>query len=72
MSDTKELQEGISDLVKLMAILVKRERTQGSLILEMGEIGISPSKIASLIGTSQNTVNVTLSKHKKAKKHGKQ
>jgi hypothetical protein len=68
MNDQKDTNEGINDLVKLIAILVKRDRSQTSLIVEMGEVGISSAKIANLLGTSPNTVSVTLSKYKKNKK----
>lgn len=68
MSDLKTTNESLQDLVKLFAIMVKRDRTQSSLIAEMGEVGISPTKIAALLGTSANTVNVTLSKIRSTKK----
>ncbi|HEV7424673.1 MAG TPA: hypothetical protein VGO21_05835 [Candidatus Paceibacterota bacterium] len=68
MSESKDINENISDLVKLVAVLVKRESSQGSLIIELGEVGMSPTKIATLLNTSANVVNVTLSKNKRKKK----
>lgn len=53
---TQELKE----IAQLLAILVKRGTLQSSVIQEMGTVGMPPKRIAELLGTSQNTVNVAL------------
>jgi DNA-directed RNA polymerase specialized sigma24 family protein len=47
---------------------VKSNRTQGELILLLDSVGCGPSETASLLGTTSNTVNVTLSKAKREKR----
>lgn len=57
----------IEELVRLMAIdLRMRTQSQGEAILELHKAGFGPSRIAELLGTTANTVNVTIAK-KRAK-----
>ena len=56
----------IEELVRLMAIdLRQRSQNQGEAILELNKAGFGPSRIAELLGTTANTVNVTIQKAKK-------
>jgi DNA-directed RNA polymerase specialized sigma24 family protein len=56
----------IEELVRLMAIeLRQRSHSQGEAILELSKAGFGPSRIAELLGTTPNTVNVTIQKAKK-------
>jgi DNA-directed RNA polymerase specialized sigma24 family protein len=64
MPDTQEFKE----IAQLLAILVKRDTLQSTVIKEMGEVGMSPKRIAELLGTSTNTVNVALHHARKNKK----
>lgn len=65
----KEFIEIQKEIAGLLAILVKRDRTQSVLISEMGSVGFSPKRIADLLKTSPNTVSVALhSLRKKNKK----
>lgn len=61
---SKELEE----IAQLLAILVKRGILQSTVIKEMGDVGMSPKRIAELLGTSTNTVNVALHHARKNKK----
>jgi DNA-directed RNA polymerase specialized sigma24 family protein len=55
------------ELVRLKVIeLRQRLGSQTEAIIELREAGFGPSRIADLLGTSSNTVNVTLQKAKKA------
>jgi len=61
---TQELKE----VAMLLAILVRRGNTQSTVIQEMDSVGMSPKRIAELLGTSGNTVNVALHHARKGKK----
>ena len=73
MSDsniTKQLAELIElqkEANALAAIFLKKETLQSTLIEEMGKVSISPRRIAILLNTTPNTVNVALSKSRKKK-----
>lgn len=53
---TQELKE----IAQLLAVLVRRGTLQSTVIQELGSTGMPPKRIAELLGTSQNTVNVAL------------
>jgi hypothetical protein len=58
--------EPIEELVRLMAIDLRlRLSSQSEVIQELNRAGFGPSRIAELIGTTPNTVNVTIQKAKK-------
>lgn len=58
--------EGCDEVARLLAILIRLQLpTQADAIRELGKAGIGPTRIAELLGTTANTVNVTLSKAKK-------
>lgn len=68
--NTKQLEELIElqkETNALLAISLKKDTLKSTLIEEMGKVGISPKRIASLLDTTQNTVNVSLSKNRKKK-----
>lgn len=69
----KETLQTLKETTSLLAILVRRATTQSTVIQEMGSVGISPKRIAELLGTSSNTVNVALhhARKGKTKKHEK-
>ncbi len=57
------------ELVRLQVINLRRRLgSQTEAIVELRQAGFGPSRIAELLGTTANTVNVTL---QKAKKTGK-
>ncbi len=54
------------EIVRLLAIQVRRgSESQAEAILELSRAGFGPTRIAALLGTTANTVNVTLQKAKK-------
>jgi len=71
MSDTAKKIDELIELQKemnaLMAISLKKETLKSTLIGEMGKVGISSKRIASLLDTTPNTVSVALSKNRKKK-----
>lgn len=63
----KELLQTQKEIVMMLAILAKRGVLQSVLVQEMGSVGFSPKRIAELLGTTSNTVNVALSNARKKK-----
>ncbi len=58
--------DALEELVRLMALDLRlRLGSQGEVIQELNKAGFGPSRIAELIGTTPNTVNVTIQKAKK-------
>lgn len=59
----------LEELVRLRVIELRRSLgSQTEAILELSKAGFGPTRIAQLLGTNANVVNVTL---QKAKKSGK-
>jgi hypothetical protein len=59
-------QDVALELVRLLVIdLRHRLSSQGEVIQELNKAGFGPSRIAELLGTTPNTVNVTIQKAKK-------
>jgi len=52
-------------LVRLNLQTMRGDRTQKDLILLLDSVGCGPSEIADLLGTTSNTVNVSLSTAKR-------
>ncbi len=61
-----------SRLINLLALLVTQERKQVEQIDALSRAGFGPSEIASLLGTTRNTVSVALSKLKQGRKRSRQ
>lgn len=54
------------EIVRLLAIQLRRSSgNQAEVILELSRAGFGPTRIADLLGTTANTVNVTLQKAKR-------
>lgn len=69
--DNQKLEELISsqkEIVGLLAILAKRDTMQSTLMKELSMVGFQPKRIAELLGTTPNTIRVSLSRVKKLKK----
>lgn len=61
--------EPIEEVVRLLAIQLRREtESQAQAIEEMSRAGFGPTRIAELLGTTPNTVNVAISTVKKRKR----
>ena len=63
----KEISDKLDLLVSLMAISVLDGKPQEEQIELLGKASLAPKDIAALVGTTPNTVSVTLSKMKKGK-----
>jgi DNA-binding NarL/FixJ family response regulator len=56
------------ELVRLITIQLRLQLgSQSKCIAELSKAGLGPKRIAELLGTTPNTVNVTLQKAKKAR-----
>jgi DNA-binding NarL/FixJ family response regulator len=61
--------EPLEEIVRLLAIQLRRDtESQATAILEMSRSGFGPTRIAELLGTTPNTVNVAISSAKKRKR----
>ena len=61
--------EPIEEVVRLLAIQLRRDvESQSQAIEELSRAGFGPSRIAELLGTTPNTVNVAISNAKKRKR----
>lgn len=57
------------EIVRLLAIQIRRQLdSQAEAILELNRAGFGVGRIAELLGTTPNTVNVAIQKGKKKKK----
>lgn len=62
MANTEEL---LDQLVRLHALQVKLAmQSQAEAIVEMNKVGIGPSRIAEIMGTTPGTVNVAIQRAK--------
>jgi len=56
------------EIVRLMVLQVRRTaKSQAEVVIELDKAGFGPTRIAELLGTTANAVNVTLNKAKKPK-----
>jgi DNA-directed RNA polymerase specialized sigma24 family protein len=70
MAPPKKMQTG-EEIVRLMVINLRRTaRTQAEVVIELDRAGFGPSRIADLLSTTPNAVNVTLNKAKKRQAEG--
>lgn len=67
----------LNKMTRLLEILVRinlqsmrGDRTQREMILMLDSVNCGPSEIANLLGTTSNSVNVSLSNAKKMKRKG--
>jgi DNA-binding CsgD family transcriptional regulator len=61
--------EPLEEIVRLLAIQLRKDAaSQAQAIEEMSRAGFGPSRIAELLGTTPNTVNVAISNAKKKKR----
>ena len=64
MSEVAE--ERLDEICRLLAIMIRKDSdTQAATILEMSRAGLKNTRIAELLGTTPNTVNVTVQKARK-------
>ena len=68
MANTGNLDRD-DEIVRLLSILVRRQAdSQADAIVELHRAGFGPSRIAELLGTTANTVNVAVNRFKSKKK----
>lgn len=65
---TAELTNEIKKMNKLLVVMVTKDLSQVEKIKTLAKAGFGQKEIAELIGTSANTVGVTLNRIKKTKK----
>jgi len=70
MAASKKM-ESSEEIVRLMVITLRRSaKSQAEVIVELERAGFGPSRIADLLSTTPNAVNVTLNKAKKREQAG--
>jgi hypothetical protein len=62
---TDPVEAKLDEVVRLLALDVKRERPLSDAIEELSEAGFGQARIAELLGTSPAYVNVAISRAKK-------
>jgi len=55
-------------IAKLLALILAEGKTKTDAILRLSGVGFTPGEIAELLGTTANTVSVTVHQAKKAAK----
>lgn len=68
MPENQELVDKINILIRLMALDLCEGKSQKEQIVLLSNAGIGPKEIADMLGTTANTVSVTLAGARKAKK----
>lgn len=63
-----EILSEIKKLNKLLVLILMKDFKQNEKILFLNSSGFSPKEIAEIIGTTSNTISVTLNKLKKRRK----
>ncbi|MEM7700353.1 MAG: hypothetical protein AAF251_00305 [Pseudomonadota bacterium] len=67
-----EIDAKLDTLIRIQALLaVHGMDTQKDRVLFLNSAGVRPKDIASILGTTPNTVNVAIAKHKKASSKAK-
>ena len=60
--------EAQEEMIRLMVLQLRRTaNSQAEIVIELDKAGFGQTRIAELLGTTQNAVNVTLNKAKKRK-----
>ncbi len=55
-------------IIKILALTLPKDLTQSDKIVLLSDAGFQPKEIANILGTTANTVSVTLSKVKREAK----
>lgn len=71
MNEDKIIIEKLDTIIRLLALNQIKGKDVGEQILFLSKLGVANKDIAEILDKSQNTVNATLSQHRK-KKHGKE
>ena len=65
MATQNDVARLLDELVRLQVHALQRDTRQVDAIRELSSSGFGPSRIAELLGTTPNTVNVALAREKK-------
>ncbi|HVA17120.1 MAG TPA: hypothetical protein VMV59_05325 [Candidatus Dormibacteraeota bacterium] len=63
------VEEKLDRILRLLGVIAVKDLSQSEQIATLSEIGFAPSEIARILGTTPNTVRVTLVGIRKAAKH---
>ena len=66
MNTEEEIIDELRKITRLLTLLVIKDKTQREQIVLLDSVGLPPRDIAELIGTTSNTVSVTLSTLRRA------
>ena len=66
-----EILEEVRRITKLLVLIATRDQKQKEQIRMLSNIGFQPKDIAQLLGTTRNTVNVTLAEIRREDKSKK-
>lgn len=66
-----EIAKRLDKVIKLLALQSLEGKNGSEAIKALSKVGFKPSEIATLIGTTPNTVSVALNTIKKGNKHAK-
>ena len=61
MNTEEEIIAELRKITRLLTLLVTKDKTQREQVVLLDSVGLPPREIAELIGTTANTVSVTLS-----------
>lgn len=64
----EEIVKELKKLNKLLSIILTKELSQREKILFLNKSGFSPKEISEMVGTTANTIRVTLNRLKKSNK----
>jgi hypothetical protein len=67
MATQDDIARLLDELVRLQVHSLRKDSKQVDTIRELSNAGLGPSRIADLLGTTANTVNVALAREKKRK-----
>jgi hypothetical protein len=68
---TQKKMDAQEEIIRLMVLRLRRTaKSQGELVIELDKAGFGQTRIAEVLGTSANAVNVTLNKAKKREAKG--
>lgn len=67
----EEINEKLEKITKLLALQLSSNKNNTEFMKSLASAGFKPKEIARLIGTTPNTVSVSLHKIKKGKRHAK-
>jgi DNA-directed RNA polymerase specialized sigma24 family protein len=71
-AEDNSVSRQLDTLVRLVALLLVQNKSQQEQCLLLSRAGFQPKEIASVLGTTPNTVSVTLSASRRAAKATKQ